>query len=114
MKIELTDSIWETLYGMQFKGPSYMGARECFNENGAWMGSLPLGYDFFCDIDNNCGYIRYWSDRVGDVEYIHIVTLPLFNKLYYEYVYGQGVGVMMEYEETNNDGVIDVIYREVV
>ena len=65
----MKDLIWDTLYDIPRKGPSYLGPREYFNEYGAWMGSLPFGYDFICDANNDCGYIHYWTDITGDAEF---------------------------------------------
>ena len=72
-----------------------------------------IGYDFICDADNDCGYIHYWTDVKGDAEYIQMVTLSLYLKLYEDYVYGNGIGAMLEYDETDGDGIIDVVYRDV-
>ena len=111
---ELKDLIWDTLYDIPRKGPSYLGPREYFNEYGAWMGSMPIGYDFICDADNDCGYIHYWTDVKGDVEYIQMVTLSLYLKLYEDYVYGEGVDAMLKYDmDEVVDGIIDVVYRDV-
>ena len=108
----LEGNVWDTFYSIQSTGPSYLSPREYFNEHGTWIGSPEYGYDFACDDD--CGYIRYWSDIKGDVEFIYKVPIARYLELLKDFVYGVGLDVMKEYEECEPKDLLDAIYREVV
>lgn len=109
--VVIEDSFWTDFYNLQSTGLEYYGPREFFNNNGAWMGAAQSGYDF--KHDDKYGYIRYWSDIKGDIEYIYQVSLTRYKELYYDFVYKDGLHAMKEYEDWMYKDLLGAIYREV-
>ena len=106
-------SIKDALKRIKKNGPSYMGPREYFNAHGAWMGSADSGYDFFCDADNGCGYIYYWSDIEEDDEHMYKVPMRTYLELYNDFVYGNGLSAMQDYEEWEYKDCLEIFSNNV-